>query len=114
MISIKAPNMTGGSPLNSGLFASNTKHVGRNHMFNNHPNSTMHDERHKKLNYKIEFLNPTAIDSIPIDSKYSSMINRKTLPGGKKVPNTSIYTEGSKTSMNFNMSSSVHGGGFKV
>lgn len=85
-------------------------------MFNNHPNSTMHEERHKKLNYKIEFLNPTAIDSIPIDTKYQSMLNRKTLPGGKKVPNATIFTEGSKTSVNFNMptNTSVIGGGFKL
>ena len=47
----------------------------------------MHEERHKKVNYKIEFLNPTAIDSIPINQRgHYSMLNRKTLPGGKKLP----------------------------
>lgn len=46
----------------------------------------MHEERHKKISYKIEFLNPTAIDSIPIDHRNHSMLNRKTLPGGKKIP----------------------------
>jgi hypothetical protein len=49
----------------------------------------MHEERHKKLSYKIEFLNPSAIDSIPIDQRHNSMLNRKTLPGGKKLPQNS-------------------------
>ena len=77
----------------SGLFNTSTSKIsgggnhGRNHQLNNHyPHSTMHEERHKKISYKIEFLNPGPIDSIPIDHKHHSMLNRKTMPGGKKIP----------------------------
>lgn len=45
------------------------------------------------------------------------MLNRKTMPGGKKVPNAAIFTEGSKTSVNFNIATNTSitaGGGFKL
>ena len=43
---------------------------------------------------KIEFFTPTQIDSIPKDHRYNSMLNRKTLPGGKQLPKTVAYTSG--------------------
>lgn len=37
---------------------------------------------------KIEFFTHTQIDSIPKENRYNSMLNRKTLPGGKQLPKT--------------------------
>jgi len=62
--------MGGGLNNTSNSKISGSNH-GRNHQLNYpHPHSTMHDERHKKLSYKIEFLNPSQIDSIPIDYRH--------------------------------------------
>lgn len=41
---------------------------------------------HKDPSQKIEFFTPTLIDSIPKDHRYNSMLNRKTMPGGKQLP----------------------------
>ena len=42
--------------------------------------------KYKNVQQKIDFFTPTAIDSIPIDNKFNSMLHRKNLPNGKQLP----------------------------
>lgn len=78
-----------------------TYYSGKNSPGRVHAN-TQHVERHRKARfYGIDFQNRSPIDSIPKDSKQISMLNRITLPNGKKLPPTNHIPDISKTNSSF-------------
>ena len=57
-------------------------------------------------NGKVENFTHTQIDSIPKENRYNSMLNRKTLPGGKNLPKALVHTSGDSAFKN-NVGSSI-------
>ena len=57
--------------------------------------------KHKEPSYKIDFFTPTQIDSIPKDHRFGSMLNRKTIPGGKLIPPRTTQNSEHKNNTNY-------------